>query len=155
MPTLALYALAALRRNRRVFCVWAVFRLQQSPLWLLPGLACLAAFAWLLTLVDSAAAGRAYAAYGGVYIVASLLWLWLVEAVRPDRFDVIGAMVALTGAAIILAGPPLTPALLCAACILSFACHDGASIMRHDQANLFLLDPVRFHARALRAAGLR
>lgn len=65
----------------------------------------LAVFAWLLTLSDALAAGRAYAAYGGVYITASLAWLWAAEGVRPDRRDLIGAGVALAGAAIILGGP--------------------------------------------------
>jgi small multidrug resistance family-3 protein len=65
----------------------------------------LATFAWLLTLVDSAAAGRAFAAYGGVYIAGSVLWLWLVEGVRPDRWDLSGAVICLVGAAVILAGP--------------------------------------------------
>ncbi|SIR14669.1 small multidrug resistance family-3 protein [Rhizobium sp. RU20A] len=105
MPPLLIYALAALAEIGGCFAVWAVFRLQHSPLWLVPGLAALAVFAWLLTLVDTAAAGRAYAAYGGIYIIASLLWLWLVEAVRPDRFDLIGAGLALGGAIVILAAP--------------------------------------------------
>jgi len=56
-------------------------------------------------LIDSPAAGRAYAAYGGVYIAASLIWLWLAEGVRPDRWDLAGMTVALIGSAIILAGP--------------------------------------------------
>ncbi|HEX3447198.1 MAG TPA: hypothetical protein VHS97_03040 [Isosphaeraceae bacterium] len=51
------------------------------------------------------AAGRAYAAYGGVYILSSLAWLWVVEGTRPDRWDVIGAAVCLIGAAVILYGP--------------------------------------------------
>ena len=63
------------------------------------------AFAWLLTLVPTDAAGRAYAAYGGVYIGASLLWLWLAEGARPDRWDAIGAGLCLAGAAVILWGP--------------------------------------------------
>ena len=71
----------------------------------MPGIASLVAFAWFLTLVDVSQAGRAYAAYGGVYIVASLGWLWLAEGVRPDRWDAIGATVCLIGAAIILLGP--------------------------------------------------
>jgi small multidrug resistance family-3 protein len=65
----------------------------------------LGAFAWLLTGIDADFAGRAYAAYGGVYIVASLFWLWAVESKLPDRWDVIGAVVCLFGAAIILLGP--------------------------------------------------
>lgn len=65
----------------------------------------LALFAWLLTLVDSAAAGWAYATYGGIYILASLAWLWAVEGVWPDRWDVIGAVICLAGASLILYGP--------------------------------------------------
>ncbi len=77
----------------------------QPVWWLLPGVASLAAFAWCLTLVDADAAGRAYAAYGGVYIAASLGWLWLVEGRQPDRWDFLGAAVCVVGAAIILLGP--------------------------------------------------
>lgn len=65
----------------------------------------LAVFAHLLTLVDSAAAGRTYAAYGGVYITAAIAWLWTVEGSKPDRWDLLGALVCLAGAAIILFGP--------------------------------------------------
>ncbi|RAK58273.1 YnfA family protein [Phenylobacterium deserti] len=87
------------------FAFWAWLRLERSPLWLIPGMASLALYAFLLTRVDSAAAGRAYATYGGVYIAASVLWLWLVEHKAPDRWDLIGAGVCLAGAAIILLGP--------------------------------------------------
>jgi drug/metabolite transporter superfamily protein YnfA len=69
--------------------------------WLL----CLALFGWLLTLTDTPAAGRAYAADGGVYIAAALAWLWAVEGVRPDRWDVLGVLICLVGAAVILIGP--------------------------------------------------
>ena len=65
----------------------------------------LAIFAWLLTLVDVQAAGRAYAAYGGIYVAASVMWLWAVEGVSPDRWDLIGACVVLIGAGIILFAP--------------------------------------------------
>lgn len=74
-------------------------------MWLVPGMLSLALFAYLLTRVDAAFAGRAFAAYGGVYIAASLCWLWAVEGARPDRWDVIGGAVCLTGAALILWGP--------------------------------------------------
>ncbi len=103
--TFLLYVGAALAEISGCFAFWAWMRLDRSPLWLLPGMASLALFAHLLTFVDSAAAGRAYAAYGGVYIAASLLWLWGAEGVRPDRWDLIGAAVCLTGAAIVLFGP--------------------------------------------------
>jgi drug/metabolite transporter superfamily protein YnfA len=58
-----------------------------------------------LTRIDAAAAGRAYAAYGGIYILSSLLWLWLVEKTRTDQWDTIGAAICLAGAAVILFGP--------------------------------------------------
>ena len=103
--TLIAYAGAAAAEIAGCFAFWAWLRLGKSALWLLPGMLSLAAFAYLLTLVESAAAGRAYAAYGGVYIAASLLWLWSVEGTRPDRWDLIGAAVCLAGAAIILAMP--------------------------------------------------
>ncbi|HYZ25512.1 MAG TPA: hypothetical protein VE597_01260 [Geminicoccaceae bacterium] len=61
---------------------------------------------FLLTQIDAAFAGRAYAAYGGVYIGASLFWLWIIEGARPDRWDLTGTAVCLVGAAIILLGPP-------------------------------------------------
>lgn len=76
-----------------------------SALWLVPGLPSLAVFAWLLTLAPSDFAGRAYAAYGGVYIAASLLWLWMVEKQRPDPWDLSGAAICLIGTAIILFAP--------------------------------------------------
>ena len=77
--TVLVYALAALAEIAGCFAFWAWLRNSQSPLWLIPGVGSLILFAWLLTLVPTEAAGRAYAAYGGVYIAASLLWLWLVE----------------------------------------------------------------------------
>ena len=100
--TLVIYSLAALAEIAGCFAFWAWLKLDRSPLWLVPGLASLALFAWLLTLVPSDAAGRAYAAYGGVYIAASLSWLWLIEGQRPDRFDLTGAAICLVGAAVIL-----------------------------------------------------
>ncbi|MBL8703913.1 MAG: YnfA family protein [Rhodospirillales bacterium] len=105
MVTAAAYVGAALAEIAGCFAFWGWARLDKPVWWLLPGLASLALFAWLLTLVDSAAAGRAYAAYGGVYIAASLLWLWAVEGARPDRWDLIGGAVCLVGAGIILLGP--------------------------------------------------
>lgn len=99
------YIGAALAEIAGCFAFWAWLRLDRSPWWLVPGMASLALFAWLLTLVETEHAGRAYAAYGGVYIVASILWLWSVEGARPDRWDWIGASICLLGAGIILFGP--------------------------------------------------
>src|SRR3546814_3606078 len=91
MQTALAYIGAAVAEIAGCFAFWSWLRLGASPWWLLPGVASLVLFAWLLTLADAAAAGRAYAAYGGVYICASLLWLWTVEGLRPDRWDLSGA----------------------------------------------------------------
>jgi small multidrug resistance family-3 protein len=105
MTSILWYLLAALGEIGGCFSFWAWLRMQKSPLWVVPGIGALILFALALTRVDAAAAGRAYAAYGGVYILSALLWLWIVEGVRPDRWDVLGAAICLAGAAIILYGP--------------------------------------------------
>lgn len=99
------YIAAAIAEIAGCFSFWAWLRLGRSAMWVLPGMVSLALFAFLLTRIDSAFAGRTYAAYGGVYIVASLMWLWIAEGTRPDRWDALGAFVCLAGAAIILWGP--------------------------------------------------
>ena len=103
--SLAIYVGAALAEIAGCFAVWTWMRQGASVLWLLPGLASLALFAWLLTLAPSEFAGRAYAAYGGVYIAASLGWLWAVEKQRPDTWDLTCAAICVLGAAIILFAP--------------------------------------------------
>jgi small multidrug resistance family-3 protein len=99
------YPAAALAEIGGCFAVWSVLRLGASPWWLAAGMASLGLFAWLLTLVEAEAAGRAFAAYGGVYIAASLGWMWAVESVAPDGRDLIGAALCLMGAGVILARP--------------------------------------------------
>ena len=105
MRSLSLFAAAAVCEIAGCFSFWAHLRLGRSPLWLVPGIASLIAFAWLLAKVDAPFAGRAYAAYGGIYIAASLAWLMVVEVAVPDRWDVLGAAVSVIGAAVILFGP--------------------------------------------------
>lgn len=105
MTSVGIYIVAALAEIAGCFAFWAWLRLGKSAGWLLPGVVSLMIFAWLLTRIDSASAGRTYAAYGGVYIVASLVWLWLAEGVRPDRWDLLGASICLLGASVILFGP--------------------------------------------------
>ncbi len=105
LPTIAAYIVAAISEIAGCFAFWAWLRLDKPVWWVVPGMASLALFAYLLTLVDSSAAGRTYAAYGGLYIASSLAWLWLIEGVKPDRWDLIGAGVCLIGAAIIIAAP--------------------------------------------------
>lgn len=101
----ALFALAALFEIAGCFAFWIVLRQGKSALWLAAGTASLIAFAFVLTKVEVAAAGRAYAIYGGIYIAAALAWLWAVEGIRPDRWDLAGALVCVAGAALILFAP--------------------------------------------------
>jgi small multidrug resistance family-3 protein len=102
--SLALYAIAALAEIAGCFAFWAWWKQGASALWLVPGMASLAIFGWLLALTPADAAGRSFAAYGGVYILASLLWLWAVEGQAPRAADGIGALLALAGAGVILWG---------------------------------------------------
>ncbi len=83
MSSIAFMIGAAIAEIAGCFAFWAWLRLGQSPWWLLPGVASLMVFAWALTRIETAFAGRAFAAYGGVYIAASLAWLWVVEDARP------------------------------------------------------------------------
>jgi small multidrug resistance family-3 protein len=105
MKTLALYFGAAAAEIAGCFALWAVVRNGASAWWVAPGILSLVLFGWLLTQVSVDFAGRAYAVYGGIYIAASLAWLWTVEGRMPDRWDLVGAGVAIAGALIILYMP--------------------------------------------------
>lgn len=100
---LVMFAVAAMLEIAGCFAFWAWLRRGASPLLALAGVVSLIGFAVVLTRVDSAFAGRAYAAYGGVYIAASLTWLWLIEGQRPTAADLVGAAMAVAGACIIVA----------------------------------------------------
>ena len=97
--------MAAVAEIGGCFAFWTWLRLGRSPLWGIVGTVSLIIFGVLLTRSEVALAGRAYAAYGGVYIATSLLWLFVIERVVPDRWDMIGAGICLVGAAFILWGP--------------------------------------------------
>jgi small multidrug resistance family-3 protein len=101
------FGLASLGEIAGCYSFWAWLRLGKSPWWIVPGTASLALFAFLLTktTLDATVAGRAYAAYGGIYIASSLLWLWVVEGVRPDRWDLTGVSLCLVGMGVILFAP--------------------------------------------------
>lgn len=105
--TLLIYLAAALAEIAGCFAFWMWLRQGHAIVWAIAGLLSLALFAYLLTLAPSNIAGRAYAAYGGIYIIASLGWMWVVEGQRPDRWDVTGGTLALIAAAIILFAPRL------------------------------------------------
>ena len=102
-----LFLLAALFEIAGCYAFWMWLRLDRSALWILPGLLSLTLFALILTRVEASFAGRAYAAYGGVYIVASLVWLALIERTRPLLSDWLGAALCLAGATVILFGSRL------------------------------------------------
>ncbi|MFI8481152.1 YnfA family protein [Pseudomonas sp. NPDC078700] len=99
------FFMAAVFEIAGCYAFWMWLRLGKSPLWMLPGLASLLIFALLLTRIEASYAGRAYAAYGGVYIVASLLWLSAIEKSRPLLSDWLGAGLCVAGALVILLGP--------------------------------------------------
>ena len=98
------FILAAACEIAGCYAAWTWLRLGRSAWWLAPGTVCLLAFAIALTRVDSAFAGRAFAAYGGIYIVSSLVWMRAVEGGSPRGSDYAGAAVCLAGAAIIVYG---------------------------------------------------
>ena len=105
MKTILIYFAAAFFEIAGSFAFWAWLRLDKAPLWSLLGILFLVIFAVLLTKSQAIFAGRAFAAYGGIYIASSLVWLALVEKTQPDRWDFLGAALTIAGAAIILFGP--------------------------------------------------
>jgi small multidrug resistance family-3 protein len=104
MTSLAFYIAAAITEIGGCFAFWAWLRLGKSFYWVFPGILSLAAFAFFLTRVNALFAGRTFAAYGGVYIVASLLWLWIIDGQRPDKWDILGGIICIIGAVVILFG---------------------------------------------------
>lgn len=102
IANLLVFALAAFFEIAGCFAFWAWLRRGASISVAIPGVLSLVAFSVTLTRIDSAFAGRAYAAYGGIYIAASLMWLWLAEGQRPRTTDLIGAGIAIVGALVII-----------------------------------------------------
>ncbi|MFT3804549.1 MAG: YnfA family protein [Burkholderiaceae bacterium] len=104
MKTFLLYVATALAEIVGCYLPWLWLRGGRSIWLLVPAAASLALFAWLLTLHETAA-GRVYAAYGGVYIGVALMWLWAVDRIRPTAWDLAGAAIALVGMAVIIWQP--------------------------------------------------
>jgi len=104
LTTTALFVVTALAEIVGCYLPYLWLRQGKSAWLLLPAAASLAAFAWLLTLHPTAA-GRVYAAYGGIYVAVALAWLWLIDGVRPTQWDVVGAAVSIAGMAIIMFAP--------------------------------------------------
>jgi small multidrug resistance family-3 protein len=104
LNTLGLFALTALAEILGCYLPYLWLKQGKSIWLLLPAAASLALFVWLLSLHPTAA-GRVYAAYGGVYVAMAIIWLWLVDGIRPSHWDLLGAAVALIGMAIIMFAP--------------------------------------------------
>jgi small multidrug resistance family-3 protein len=107
MKTLLLFVATAIAEIVGCYLPYLWLRKAGSPWLLLPAAACLALFAWLLTL-HPAASGRVYAAYGGVYVTVAIGWLWWMDSVRPTRWDLLGAALCLAGMAVIMFAPRAT-----------------------------------------------
>lgn len=103
ITNLIMFAVAAVLEIAGCFAFWMWLRQGRSWAVAALGVLSLIGFALALTRVDAGFAGRAYAAYGGVYIAASLVWLWGIEGQRPTAADLVGATLAVVGAVIIVA----------------------------------------------------
>jgi len=103
IKTFALFTITAIAEIVGCYLPYLWLKKDGSAWLLIPAAISLAMFAWLLTLHPTAA-GRVYAAYGGVYVFVAILWLWLVDAIRPTMWDMVGSAVALLGMAIIMFG---------------------------------------------------
>jgi small multidrug resistance family-3 protein len=104
LKTLGLFVVTAVAEIVGCYLPYLWLKRDGPPWLLLPAMVSLALFAWLLTLHPTAA-GRVYAAYGGVYVAVAIVWLWLVDGNRPTAWDLVGAAIAVTGMAIIMLGP--------------------------------------------------
>lgn len=104
LKTFGLFAITALAEIIGCYLPYLWLRQGKSAWLLVPAAASLMLFAWLLSLHPTAA-GRVYAAYGGVYIGTAIVWLWLVDGIRPTTWDLLGSAVALLGMAIIMFAP--------------------------------------------------
>lgn len=105
MKSILWFVIAAFAEVAGCYSFWMILRLKGSPAHLAWGLPALILFAFALTKVESSHAGRAYATYSAIYLIASLVWMRGVEGVSPDRWDLVGSAVCLAGGAIILFAP--------------------------------------------------
>ncbi len=99
-----LFFIAALFEILGCYSFWMVFKLERSYIWLFVGIIPLVIFAYTLTKVNLEFAGRAYAIYGGIYIISSLIWLVFVEKQNFSKYDIIGSLIIFLGICVILLG---------------------------------------------------
>jgi small multidrug resistance family-3 protein len=112
VKTFGIYVVAALGELGGTYCYWRWLR-EKGPAWLAVfGLLALLGYAVIQTLQPESRYGRVYAAYAGIFLIGAMLWGWLIDGTAPDRFDLIGAGVALVGVLIVLYGRSV---LVCAA----------------------------------------
>jgi len=102
--TAMLFAATAVAEIVGCYLPYLWLREGKSPWLVVPAMGSLAIFVWLLTLHPTAA-GRVYAAYGGMYITVAIVWLWLVDGVKPDRWDIVGVALCLGGMGVIMFAP--------------------------------------------------
>lgn len=105
MGIFVFFLIAALGELSGCYAFWLWLKLEKSAFWTIPGIIALIIFAIALTKIDASNAGRVYAAYGGIYILSSIFWLWLVENTKPDRWDLLGVSISLMGTIVILFSP--------------------------------------------------
>lgn len=103
--TTGLFVVTAVAEILGCYLPWLWMRRGGSAWLLVPGALSLATFAWLLAQHPKLGAGRTYAAYGGVYVAVAILWMWRIEGVVPDRWDLLGAALVLAGACVIAFAP--------------------------------------------------
>jgi small multidrug resistance family-3 protein len=104
LKTITLFLVTAIAELVGCYLPYLWLREGKSAWLLVPAALSLGLFAWLLSLHPTAA-GRVYAAYGGVYIFTAILWLWAVDGIQPTTWDIVGSLVALAGMAIIMFAP--------------------------------------------------
>ncbi|GAA1868092.1 YnfA family protein [Pseudonocardia ailaonensis] len=105
LRSIGLFVLAALAEIGGAWLVWQGVREQRGLLWIGAGVVALGIYGFVATLQPDADFGRILAAYGGVFVAGSLVWAMLVDGFRPDRFDVVGAVICLVGVGVIMYGP--------------------------------------------------
>jgi small multidrug resistance family-3 protein len=104
LRTAGLFVITAIAEILGCYLPYLWLKKGKSAWLLLPAAISLAVFSWLLTLHPTAA-GRVYAAYGGVYVSLAIVWLWLVDGIRPERWDLMGVALCLAGMAVIMFAP--------------------------------------------------
>ena len=107
LRTVGIFVVAAAGEIGGAYAVWRWRRLDDSAWLILAGLAALLAYAVVQTYQPEDRFGRLYAAYAGVFLVGAMTWGWLIDGARPDRFDLLGALLVIVGAATILWGREL------------------------------------------------